>query len=201
MRFDDYVDDLTTVITHAREEWPSVPLILLGHSMGGLVALRFAVRAAAPIDGLVVSAPAACPGDVSRIKLAVGTRTVARCAETPVLRLPLNKISRDPAVVDAYNNDPLVFRTPINARLGAEMIATMARVDAACPRCSVPLLVMQGTADGLVDPGCGPQVYKRAGSPDKTLKMYDGLWHEIFNEPEREHRARRPLAWVGAHLT
>ncbi len=201
VRFDDYVDDLTTTITQAKAEWPSLKLILLGHSMGGLVALRFAVRDPSPIDGLVVSAPAACPGDVSRLKLTIG-RALSRVApNTAVLRLPLNKISRDRAVVEAYNSDPLVFRTPIKARLGAEMLATMDRVDAGLPAMQVPLLVMQGTSDGLVDPGCGPQVYNRAGSPDKTLKMYDGLWHEIFNEPEREHVLDDLAAWVKAHLT
>ena len=200
VRFDDYVDDLLTVITHAREGWPSVPMFLLGHSMGGLVALSLAVRADAPIDALVVSAPAACPGDVSRIKIAVG-RALSRVApNTPVLRPQLNKISRDAAVVDAYNNDPLVFRTPIRARLGAEMIATMDRVDAALPALRIPLLVMQGTSDAIVDPGCGPHVYERAGSPDKTLKMYDGLWHEIFNEPEREHVLDDLVMWVRGHL-
>jgi acylglycerol lipase len=200
VRFDDYVDDLLTVIARARDEWPSVPLILLGHSMGGLVALSLAVREGAPIDALVVSAPAACPGDVSRLTLTVG-RALSRVApNTPVLRLPLNKISRDPAVVDAYNDDPLVFRTPIRARLGAEMISTMNRVDAALPALRVPLLVMQGTSDGLVDPGCGPHVYERAGSPDKTLKMYDGLWHEIFNEPEKDHVLDDLATWVRGHL-
>ncbi len=168
--------------------------------MGGLVALRFAVRDASLIDGLVVSAPAACPGDVSRLKLTIG-RALSRVApNTGVMRLPLNKISREAAVVEAYNHDPLVFRTPIKARLGAEMLATMDRVDAGLPAMQVPLLVMQGTSDGLVDPGCGPQVYNRAGSPDKTLKMYDGLWHEIFNEPERDHVLDDLAAWVKAHL-
>jgi alpha-beta hydrolase superfamily lysophospholipase len=168
--------------------------------MGGLVALRFAVRDASLIDGLVVSAPAACPGDVSRLKRIVGQVLSRVAPETPVLRLPLGKISRDPAVVDAYNGDPLVFRTPVKARLGAEMLATMARVDAGLPAMQVPLLVMQGTSDGLVDPGCGPQVYNRAGSRDKTLKMYDGLWHEIFNEPERDHVLDDLSAWIKAHI-
>ena len=112
----------------------------------------------------------------------------------------MNRISRDPRVVDAYNNDPLVFRTPIRARLGAEMLDAMDRVDAGLPALRVPLLVMQGTADGLVDPGCGPHVYDRAGSADKTLKMYDGLWHEIFNEPEREHVLADLTGWLGTHL-
>ena len=200
VRFADYVDDLSTVIGQARERWPSLHLVLLGHSMGGLIALDLAVRQTIPLEGLVLSAPAACPREVSTFTLAVG-RALSRVApNTGVLRLPLNRISRDPAVVDAYNNDPLVFRTPIRARLGAEMLDAMDRVDAGLPSLRVPLLVMQGTADGLVDPGCGPHVYDRAGSVDKTLKMYDGLWHEIFNEPEREHVLDDLTAWLGTHL-
>jgi alpha-beta hydrolase superfamily lysophospholipase len=200
VRFADYVDDLSTVITQARERWPSLHLVLLGHSMGGLIALDLAVRQTIPLEGLVLSAPAACPREVSKVTLALG-RALSRFApNTGVLRLPLNRISRDPRVVDAYNNDPLVYRTPIRARLGAEMLDAMDRVDAGLPALRVPLLVMQGTADGLVDPGCGPHVYDRAGSADKTLKMYDGLWHEIFNEPEREHVLADLTGWLGTHL-
>jgi acylglycerol lipase len=200
VRFDDYVDDVTTVIAQARERWPALCVVLLGHSMGGLIALDLAVRPDSPLDGLVVSAPAACPREMSKVTLTVG-RALSRIApDTGVLRLPLNRISRDPAVVDAYNNDPLVFRTPIRARLGAEMLVAMDRVDAGLPSLRVPLLVMQGTADGLVDPGCGPHVYSRAGSTDKALKMYDGLWHEIFNEPERDHVLGDLTGWLRSHL-
>jgi acylglycerol lipase len=200
VRFADYSDDLGTVITRSRDRWPAQHLVLLGHSMGGLIALDYAIRPGTALDGLVVSAPAACPGDVSKAKLAVGRVLSLVAPNAGVLRLPLNRISRDPAVVDAYNNDPLVFRTPIRARLGAEMLGAMDRVEAALPAMRVPLLVMQGTADGLVDPGCGPHVYERARSPDKTLKMYEGLWHEIFNEPERDRVLADLTAWLQSHL-
>ena len=183
-----------------KQRFAGVPACLLGHSLGGLIALAYALSQQASIDALVVSAPAACPGEVSRFTVAIG-RMLSRIApDTPVLRPPLQKISRDPVIVDAYNHDPLVFRGPIRARLGAEMIATMERVDAELPSMRLPLLVMQGTLDGLVDPGCGPHVYELAGSPDKTLKMYDGLWHEIFNEPERDSVIADLTAWLNVHV-
>ncbi len=200
VRFSDYIDDLATVLSGARERWASQRLVLLGHSMGGLIALGLAVRPDAAIDGLVLSAPAACPPPISKIQMQLGQALSRLAPNVGVSRLPLNRISRDPAVVEAYNNDPLVFRTPIRARLGTEMIATMEVVEAALPSLQVPLLVMQGTSDGLVDPGCGPHVYERAGSPDKTLKMYDGLWHEIFNEPERDHVIDDLTSWLQSHL-
>src|ERR1700676_1668863 len=198
-RFDDYVDDLTTVLQQVRKKWPP-RVVLLGHRMGGLIRLRLAVRASVCIDGLVVSAPAACPRDVSKLTLTVGRALSWLAPNAGVIRLPLNRISRDPGVVDAYKHDPLVFRTPIRARLGTEMLAAMHQVEVGLPDLRTPLLVMQGTADGLVDPGCGPHVYERAGSPDKTLKMYDGLWHEIFNEPERDHVLDDLAGWVRGHL-
>ena len=77
----------------------------------------------------------------------------------------------------------------------------MERVEAGLPTLRTPLLVMQGTADALVDPGCGPHVYDRAGSADKTLKMYAGLWHEIFNEPERDHVLADLAAWLRSRFT
>jgi len=199
VRFSDYVEDLKALVDAGAERWPGVPSILLGHSMGGLVALAYAVTYPASIHALVVSAPAACPGNVSPVTIAVG-RLLSRVAPgAPILRPPLQKISRDPAVVAAYDSDPLVFRSPIRARLGGEMLATMERVDAALPALRMPLLVMQGTADGLVSPGCGPHVYELAGSPDKTLKMYEGLWHEIFNEPERDQVINDLISWLDSH--
>jgi alpha-beta hydrolase superfamily lysophospholipase len=88
-------------------------------------------------------------------------------------------------MVAAYRDDPLVFRGMVTARLAAEMLRTMARVTGEAGRIGLPLLVMQGGADRLVDPEGAGVFYRAAGSADKTLKIYDGLYHEILNEPER----------------
>ncbi len=199
VRFSDYLEDLHAFIAVARTHARDRSLILLGHSMGGLIALCLALTYRADADGLVLSAPAVLPGRVSKIRVVVG-RIVSRVApDLGVLRLPLDKISRDPAVVAAYHTDPLVFETPIRARLGAEMLDAMRTVDERLGTLTVPLLVMQGTEDGLVDTASAPYVYEHAGSTDKTLKMYEGLWHEIFNEPERASVVDDLVAWLDRH--
>ena len=195
-RFDDYVEDL-----HALMRLPSPGAgkpVLLGHSLGGLIALRYALQHEDEIHALVLSAPAACPGEVSHVTVRVG-RLLSRVAPSAgVIKLPLEKISRDPAVVAAYRADPLVFATKLRARLGAEMLDAMKSAQRDLPRLRCPLLVMQGTEDGLVDPSCGPLVHQLAGSSDKTLRTYPGLWHEIFNEPERDQVISDLVTWLDA---
>ncbi|MBV8301070.1 MAG: lysophospholipase [Candidatus Dormibacteraeota bacterium] len=196
--FGEYVADLHAVIEQSRRD--EVPVVLLGHSMGGLVALVYALGHESLLHALVLSAPAACPGRVSRVTLLSG-RVVSRIApDAGVLRLPLQRISRDPAVVDQYMRDPLVSVGPMRARLGAEMLDAMARVDHELPRLRLPLLAMQGVEDGLVVPGCARHVYELAGSPDKTLREYPGLWHEIFNEPERDVVINDLISWLRWHV-
>jgi alpha-beta hydrolase superfamily lysophospholipase len=198
-RFTDYSEDLLSLVDDGTRRWPGAPSFLLGHSLGGMIALDFALAHADRLRGLVLSAPAVCLPAVSRARVVAG-RAMSRVApRAPVRRLPFDRISRDPAVVRAYNEDPLVHRTPVKARLGAEWLAAMERVEAALPSLRLPLLVMQGSKDALVDPGCGPSVAERAGSSDKTLKMYEGLWHEIFNEPERERVIADLVSWLEDH--
>ncbi|MGH7687279.1 MAG: lysophospholipase [Candidatus Dormibacteria bacterium] len=198
-RFSDYTDDLHSFLVIGAQRWPGVRSILLGHSMGGMIALDLALGDASDIDALVLSAPAVCPPKVAGYRVTAGKVLARVTPGAPVLRLPLNKISKDKAVVKAYKQDKLVFRSMVHARLAAEWLAAMARVEENLPALRMPLLVMQGSDDGLVDPGCGPHVVERAGSADKTLKMYPGLWHEIFNEPEREMVISDLISWVTPH--
>ena len=195
-RFSDYTDDLLVFIEIGSRRWPGVPSFLLGHSLGGMIALDLAISHPDRIGALALSAPAVCPPEVSRYRVIAG-QVVSRVAPgAPVMRLKLKRISRDREVVRAYNHDPLVFRGPVRARLGAEWLEAMQRVEEGLPSLRMPLLVMQGGDDALVDPACGPHVADRAGSADKTLRMYPGLWHEIFNEPERERVISDLVAWV-----
>ena len=109
------------------------------------------------------------------------------------------KISRDPEVVRCYRDDPLVYRGRIRARTGAEMLVVMRRLPAALPRLSVPLLVLHGTDDRICPLARSVMVHKAVSSADTTLRRHPGLYHEVFNEPERE-QILTDLIFLAAHL-
>jgi alpha-beta hydrolase superfamily lysophospholipase len=117
-----------------------------------------------------------------------------------VLALDVNSLSRDPQVVEAYVNDPLVFHDKTPARLGAEMLSAMTRITEEVGKLSLPMIIVQGSEDRLVDPSGAQMLYDNANSADKTLKIYDGMYHEIFNEPDRERVLTDVENWLEARL-
>ena len=110
-------------------------------------------------------------------------------------------ISRDKAVVDAYENDPLVYRGKIRARLGVELIKTTQVLSHQMSRINLPILIMHGSADRLSYPEGSELLYERVGSKDKTLKFYEGFYHEIFNEPGCQQVFADMESWLNAHIS
>ena len=117
-----------------------------------------------------------------------------------LVQLDSEGVSQDPAVVEAYVNDPLVYTGKTTARLGAEIIKTMQDVTKQAAKITLPILIAQGSADKLVDPGGARVLYDLVSSTDKTIKMYSGLYHEIFNEPEHEQVLNDVKTWIDAQL-
>ncbi len=107
---------------------------------------------------------------------------------------------RDPAVVKAYLNDPLVFRGKMTARLGAELLGAMVRIVAEANRITLPILILQGGADRLVDPSGAQKLYEKVASLDKKLIVYDGFYHEVFNEPQHDRVLSDVEQWLEGHL-
>ena len=200
LRFDDYVEDLHRIRLEAERDAGEAPTVLLGHSMGGLIAAVYALRHPAGLRGLALSAPLVVTGRVSPVTLALGRALARVTPELGIVRVPFTKVSRDPAVVAAYRRDPLIHRRRIRARLGAEMLRAMAEVAVGLPGVTMPVLVMQGSADSLVDPGAAAYVHSRVGSADRTIRIYPGLYHEVFNEPERERVLDDLVGWVKARM-
>jgi alpha-beta hydrolase superfamily lysophospholipase len=200
-RFAYLVSDLGTFAGRAQREHPGAPVFLLGHSMGGAVALACALRYKGSLKGLALSAPALATGEaVSSFKRLTLRLLSSLAPNTGALTLPAAAISRDPAVVEAYEQDPLVFRGAIPARTIVELLQAMAAFPGSAPELRIPVLVQHGTADSLVPLAATRPVYDLLGQPKaRTLRYYDGLFHEVFNEPERDRVIADLAVWIEAH--
>ena len=102
--------------------------------------------------------------------------------------------------MDAYVNDPLVYRGNLRARFGAEMLKTLRELPRQMPEVNLPILIMHGTADRLCDPQGSQMLYEWAGSMDKTLKLYEGFYHEIFNEPGHKQVMADMETWLATRI-
>ena len=186
-RFRQFADDLDLLVQSATAGEAQRPLFMIGHSMGALVALTYVLEHPHVVDALVVSGiPGRPPDGISRMTVLAG-RTLSRLApNVGVASLQLDRVSSDPAVVRAYFEDPFVVARKVRARLGSELLDTMALIDSRAPEVTVPILILHGEEDALAHPSASRRLSERVGSADKTLILYPGLWHEIFNEPSRE---------------
>lgn len=198
--FDEYLQDLGRFLAHAREQQPGLPVYLLGHSMGGAIALLFTLAHQEDLAGLILSAPVVkLGGDISPLLQKLST-VIARIApRLPTIKLDCRLISRDPEVVQRYDTDPLVYRRGTPARTGAELVQAGVRCQAQAENLTLPLLILHGSADGLVEPQGSEQVYARAASRDKTLKRYQGFFHEVLNELGKAQVLADIVDWLDAH--
>jgi acylglycerol lipase len=198
-RLDHAVADLDQLVLEAREPHPQAPVFMLAHSMGGTLALRYAVRHPDRLTGLILSGPlaalAAAPAPM---------RVIAAILSAAVPRLPLiavdpTLISRDPEVVSAYRSDPLVHHGRLPVRTVAELSRAIDAFPGEVGAITIPTLILYGTADRLCPPEGSTMLGERIGAADKTVKPYDGLFHEILNEPERERVLADVRSWLAAH--
>ena len=200
-RFEDYTDTLKTYFDRVRHWQPDQPIFLVGHSMGGLIGALYLLGHQAELTGAVLSGPSVKTHDtVPPVVIFIGRVISALMPKLGLIRLEAEGVSRDPAVVQAYVTDPLVCHGKITARLSAELVKTMQRVTAEAAKITLPILIVQGSADKLVDPKGARMLYDTVSSVDKTIKIYDGFYHEVFNEPEHDRVLGDVKAWLEAHL-
>jgi acylglycerol lipase len=173
---------------------------LLGHSMGGCLGLAYALEDQTRIAGLILSGPLIALKGVRPI-LALSRTLAAVAPRLGVYAVEAEAISRDPDQVRRYAEDPLVDRGRLPVRTVAEFAGEIATFKRRSPGLTLPLLILQGGADRIVPPAGAKQLFRRAGSTDKTLKLYEGLYHEIFHEaePERTVVLDDLVGWLDAH--
>lgn len=188
LNFMQYLTDLKSMLELARDGMSAERnCFLLGHSLGGLIAIYYAQRFPELIDGVVASSPAL--GMVIEVPAAKKIFGSLMSYLWPSLTLgnevDAGKISHDPGVVSAYENDPLVHDR-VSARFFTEMMAAMDTVDQQAASFNVPILMQAAGDDHLVNARAAGQFFEKLEIPDKTLHLYEGLYHEIYNELEAQ---------------
>ncbi len=198
--FGELVDDLRVAAGWAREEAEGRPLFVFGHSLGGSVAARYVVEHGTDgLAGLILSSPALkIPPDLSPLLQKVAGLLNRVAPRLRTAKLDLGHLSRDPAVARAYRADPLTDSGGIRARMGYEILRATDGLLGRADAFTLPLLLLHGTADRITDPGGTQALYDAAPTADKTLELYEGFYHETFNEPERERVLDDIADWLDA---
>jgi lysophospholipase len=196
-RFDEYVDDLALLVETARREQSGLPLTLLGHSMGGLIAVRYALQHQAKLAALILSGAALLVGQElpwwkKQMLLVLGrfqpNRTLPVAEE--------NLLSRDPEVDRRFKSDPLCNSEPTRLGFARELYLAAADARRRVDSLALPMLIMHGAADRLTSPEGSKLIYDKAVSNDKTLKLWPDDLHEIFNELDQREVIGFVVEWM-----
>jgi alpha-beta hydrolase superfamily lysophospholipase len=202
-RFDDYLEDVKRFVAIAQTKTPDVPTFLVGHSMGGLIALRYGILYPQELSGVITTGAAlllALPVPSWKIML---SKTLSQLVPTFTLPndIPAQLLTHDQTIVNTRLNhqDPYTHYVA-TARWGAEFLAAQADTLAQAPRFSLPCLLMHGSADGIVSPDGTRRFHDACGSADKTIKIYDGFYHEVYNEIGKEQVFADVEQWLNQHV-
>ncbi|MBZ9866379.1 alpha/beta hydrolase [Mesorhizobium sp. CA15] len=197
--FDDYVSDVAGVVEIAKSREPGLPVFLLGHSAGGVVACLYALKNQAGLAGLICESFAfQVPAPDFALAVLKGLSHIAPHAH--VLHLKNEDFSRDPAVVEAMNADPLIAHETQPTKTIAEMVRADEKLKEQFPLIKLPLLILHGTADKATKPSSSQLFYDTAGAVDRTLKLYDGHFHDLLNDKDKEVVMADIKGWVDERL-
>jgi acylglycerol lipase len=199
--FDDYLADLGQMMRIAKDHFPGVKTFLLGQSLGGLIAAFYAEKHSGELDGLIASGPALREKmKISPVK-AFMDRTLSSIMPSFSFSTGLdpNLLSHDQEVVKKYVEDPLVHKVA-TARWFTEYRRAQEETMRFADKLTLPCLIIQGGADGIIDPTVATEFYRRVKSSDKTLKVYDGFYHESLNEVGKESVLGDIGTWLFARI-
>lgn len=201
-RFSELTDGVAELRAHIAQDYPSMPVYLVGHSLGGLIAASTVLGAAQDYAGLLMTGPALgvpTPPPAWQVLLLRVFSAVAPGLKA--LALDANAICRDPAVVEDYVADPLVHHENIPARMVVSLFDEGARVMASAKDISLPVLLLHGAKDQLTSASASTEFVDMLASSDKQCTIYDGMYHELFNEPEQEAIIKTCCEWITTRLT
>lgn len=200
-RIEDYTDTLEIFVNIVQESQTDKPMFLVGHSMGGLIGSLYLLEHQNDFNGAVLSGSGVkVPDNISPMVVSIGKLLSNLTPKFGLIGLNANDISRDPKVVEAYVNDPLVYTGKTTVRLATEMLRGMERVQQEAGKITLPLLLVHGSEDKLVDPDASQMLYDTVSSKDKTLIFYEGYYHEVFNDPKKDKVFADMEAWLEKHL-
>lgn len=198
--FADYEADVGGLVSRAIAANPGLPVYLLGHSAGGVVACIYTLDHQDQLAGLICESFAfQVPAPDFALAALKGLSHLAPHAH--VLRLPNKDFSRDPAVVAAMDADPLIANETQPTRTMAELARSDDRLRREFGSIELPVLILHGTQDHATKPAGSQFFYDHAGSADKTLKLYDGHVHDLLNDTGREEVLGDIAAWIDARLS
>lgn len=195
----DYVSDVAATMQIAKSRHPGVPTFLLGHSAGGVVSSVYTLEHASELTGFICESFAfqvPAPG----FALAAIKALSHIAPRLPVLKLKNEDFSRDPQAVAALNSDPLTAHEVQPAITVASLVRADERLREEFPQMTLPLLIMHGTDDKATVCHGSQFFYDTAGSTDKTLKLYDGHYHDLLNDIGKEGVMKDILDWIGARV-
>lgn len=195
----DYTDDVAGLMRIAKREHPDLPVYLLGHSAGGVVSCIFTLEHQRELAGLICESFAfQLPAPDFAIAALKGLSHLAPHAH--VLKLPFEAFSRDPGVVAQMHADPLLANEVQPTKTVAELARADDRLRREFPQITLPVFIIHGTADSVTKPSGSQFFYDTAGSKDKTLKLYEGHFHDLLNDLDKEVVMDDIQSWIDARL-
>jgi alpha-beta hydrolase superfamily lysophospholipase len=200
-RLSDYTDDYATLVGIAATDHPDLKRIVVGHSMGGGIVLAYAAEHVGDYSAIVLSGPAvAAQLEVPKPVAMFGKALGRWFPGFPVKKLDVDAISRDPDVVARYKADPLVYDGWLPAGISRALLQVGENQPQLAARLTAPLLIVHGEKDRLINVEGSRLLHDNAASSDVALKIYPGLYHEVFNEPEKDRVLDDVVAWIEVQL-
>jgi alpha-beta hydrolase superfamily lysophospholipase len=198
-QFSDWLGDVDKLAEIARSENPGVPVYVLGHSVGGVIASSYVFEHQPEIAGLICESFAFDVGLPHLVQLALeGASHLV--PHLPLYSLKNEIFSRDPEVVAEMNNDPLIKDEKQPAETASEVLKAAARLKENMPNFRVPVFIIHGTDDKATRPEGSQYFYDNVGSEDKTLKLYEGGYHDLLNDIDKKIVMADILAWVNQRV-